>query len=297
MNGLTESRKIQIYLVSDSTGETVQSIARACIVQFEGVEGQEHHWSLVRSTAKVDQILAKVSDDPGIVLFTFVDQDLRRHLIDGCRQLRVPCISVLDGFINAFESYLGTPARQQPGRQHIMDSDYFSRIDAMQFSLQHDDGQGLWDLHEADVILTGVSRTSKTPTCIYLANRGIKAANVPFVPGIGLPEELLRLTGDTAPLVVGLTKDPASLVQIRKNRLKMIAEGDETDYVDLETVQQEVLSCKRICRERHWPIIDVSRRSIEETAAAVIHYYDRRQERLVGMRAEPSASLASDPKT
>ncbi len=271
-------RDIQLYLVSDSTGETVQAIARACIVQFEDVEGVEHHWNLVRSTAKVDQILQKVSESPGIVLFTFVNQELRRHLMDGCRQLRVPCISVLDPFINAFENYLGEPARQQPGRQHALDADYFSRIDAMQFALTHDDGQGLWNLRSADVILTGVSRTSKTPTCIYLANRGIKAANVPFVPGIGLPEELLHMTDANAPLVVGLTKDPASLVQIRKNRLKMIAEDDETDYVDLETVKQEVMTCRRICRERNWPVIDVSRRSIEETAAAVIQHFDRRLE-------------------
>lgn len=271
-------RDIQLYLVSDSTGETVQAIARACIVQFEDVEGVEHHWNLVRSTTKVDQILQKVSESPGIVLFTFVNQELRRHLMDGCRQLRVPCISVLDPFINAFENYLGEPARQQPGRQHALDADYFSRIDAMQFALTHDDGQGLWNLHSADVILTGVSRTSKTPTCIYLANRGIKAANVPFVPGIGLPEELLGMTGANGPLVVGLTKDPASLVQIRKNRLKMIAEDDETDYVDLETVKKEVMTCRRICRERDWPVIDVSRRSIEETAAAVIQHYDRRLE-------------------
>jgi hypothetical protein len=150
----------------------------------------------------------------------------------------------------------------------------------VQFALIHDDGQSLWNLGSADVVLTGVSRTSKTPTCIYLANRGIKAANVPFVPGIGLPEELLSMTGPDAPLVIGLTKDPASLVQIRKNRLKMIAEDDETDYVDLETVRKEVTMCRRICSERKWPVIDVSRRSIEESAAAIIEHYDRRQELL-----------------
>ncbi len=271
-------REVQLYLVSDSTGETVQAIARACIVQFEEVEGIEHHWNLVRNTARVDQILARVADAPGIVLFTFVNQELRHHLMEGCRQLRVPCISVLDPFINAFENYLGAPARQQPGRQHALDADYFSRIDAMQFALTHDDGQGLWNLGSADVILTGVSRTSKTPTCIYLANRGIKAANVPFVPGIGLPQELLDLTGPDRPLVIGLTKDPASLVQIRKNRLRMIAEDDETDYVDLETVRKEVMMCRRLCQERNWPIIDVSRRSIEETAATIIQQFDRRQE-------------------
>jgi len=274
----TDQREIQLYLVSDSTGETVQAIARACIVQFEGVEGVEHHWTLVRTLPKVDQLLEKVGDNPGIVLFTLVSHELRLRLIDGCRRLRVPCISVLDPFINAFENYLGVAANQRPGRQHAMDSDYFSRIEAMQFALIHDDGQGLHDLHTADVILTGVSRTSKTPTCIYLANRGIKAANVPFVPGIGLPDELLSLTGPNAPMVIGLTKDPASLVQIRRNRLKMIAEGDETDYVDLETVRQEVLTCRKICRDKNWQMLDVSRRSIEETAAAIIQHYERRQE-------------------
>lgn len=278
-----DPRYIQIYLVSDSTGETVESIARACIVQFEHVEGVEHHWNLVRTAAKVDQILERVSNAPGIVLFTFVNQELRQQLMDGCRQLRVPCISVLDPFINAFENYIGSPSRQQPGRQHTLDADYFSRIDAMQFAITHDDGHGLWNLKAADVVLTGVSRTSKTPTCIYLANRGIKAANVPFVPGIGLPEELLALkNGPHLPLVVGLTKDPASLVQIRRNRLKMIAEDDETDYVDLETVKKEVMTCRRLCRERGWPVIDVSRRSIEETAAAVIQHYERLQEDIHG---------------
>ena len=273
-----QPRAIQLYLVSDSTGETVQAIARACIVQFEGIEGIEHHWNLIRNTARIDHILEKVAADPGIVLFTFVNQDLRRHLLEGCRDLRVPCISVLDPFITAFENYIGTSARQQPGRQHALDADYFSRIDAMHYAMAHDDGQGLWNLHNADIVLTGVSRTSKTPTCIYLANRGIKAANVPFVPGIGLPQELLTMTGPNAPLVIGLTKDPARLVQIRKNRLKMIAEGDETDYVDLETVRKEVMTCRRICHERNWPVIDVSRRSIEETAAAIIEQYDRRLE-------------------
>ena len=278
------AHQIQLYLVSDSTGETVQAIARACIVQFEGIEGVEHHWNLVRNVARVDQILERIAQAPGIVLFTFVNHELRTHLMDGCRQLRVPCISVLEPFINAFENYLGAPARQQPGRQHALDADYFSRIDAMQFALTHDDGQGLWNLKQADVILTGVSRTSKTPTCIYLANRGIKAANVPFVPGIGLPEELLAMKGgEDGPLIIGLTKDPASLVQLRKNRLKMISEGEETDYVDLETVKQEVTMCRRICRERGWAMIDVSRRSIEETAAAIIQNFDRRAESRLGL--------------
>jgi regulator of PEP synthase PpsR (kinase-PPPase family) len=271
-------RSIPIYLVSDSTGETVQSVARACIVQFEGVEGVEHHFNLVRSEPKVRQILERVEEEPGVVFFTMVSQELRRLLMEGCRRLRVPCISVLDPFMTALENYIGVPAKHQPGRQHMMDADYFTRIEAMQFALAHDDGQGLWNLHSADVVVTGVSRTSKTPTCIYLANRGIKAANVPFVPGIGLPEEILGLVGDGAPLVVGLTKDPASLVQIRKNRLKMIAEDDETDYVDLETVRQEVIACRRICRDRDWPMIDVSRRSIEETAAAVMQHFERRRD-------------------
>ncbi len=273
-----ETRVLHLHLVSDSTGETVHGLARACVVQFANVEPIEHIWSLIRSKPQIDKVIDTIRRDPGIVMYTMVDDDLRAHLVDSCRKLHIPCLSVLDPFMNAFSSYLGQVSRGQPGRQHAMDAEYFSRIEAMQFALAHDDGQGLWNLHNADVVLTGVSRTSKTPTCIYLANRGLKAANVPFVPVVGPPPELLSLVdrGSSGPMVVGLTKDPASLVQIRKNRLRMIAEDDETDYVDLETVREEVKLCRRLCGERNWPVIDVTRRSIEETAAAIVQQYEKR---------------------
>ncbi|MBP5858162.1 kinase/pyrophosphorylase [Marivibrio halodurans] len=276
---------VHLHLVSDSTGETVHGLARACIVQFEDVAGEEHLWTLIRTPSQLDKVLEGIRKAPGIVMFTLVNDEMREKLALACRELRIPCLSVLDPFITSFETYLGRPSRDQPGRQHEMDTEYFARIEAMQYALAHDDGQGLWNLPNADVVVIGVSRTSKTPTCIYLANRGVRAANVPFVPGMGLPREVLAL-GDRPhePLVVGLTKDPAQLVQIRKNRMRMLAETEETDYVDLETVRQEVTACRRICSERRWPVIDVSRRSIEETAATIMKHYERHIGRAAGRK-------------
>lgn len=271
-----QTREVHIHLVSDSTGETVHGLARACIVQFENIEAEEHNWPLVRTSAQMEKVLAGIKERPGIVMYTIVNEQLRQKLQAGCRKLRIPCISILDPIINTLANYLGVESRGQPGRQHALDAEYFSRIDAMQFALAHDDGQQIWNIHNSDVILTGVSRTSKTPTCIYLANRGIKAANVPFVHGVPLPDELLMLGKPPGPLVVGLTKDPAQLVQIRRNRLRMIAEASETDYVDIETVTEEVNACRRICNEHKWHVLDVSRRSIEETAAAIMQLYEKR---------------------
>ncbi len=261
-----------LHLVSDATGETINSVARACLVQFEGVEAVEHSWTLVRTPAQMEKALRGIESTPGVVLFTLVNEGLRATLQDGCRRLQVPCIAVLDPVISALGSYLGMKSQGQPGRQHEMDAEYFARIDAMSFALAHDDGQSSRDYDQADVILVGVSRTSKTPTCIYLANRGIKAANVPVVPGCPLPPEL-----DTVkrPLVVGLTKDPTQLIHIRRSRLRLLAQDERTEYVDPETVRQEVAAARRLCGERGWPMIDVSRRSIEETAAAIIQLFNK----------------------
>jgi regulator of PEP synthase PpsR (kinase-PPPase family) len=177
--------------------------------------------------------------------------------------------------ISALASYLGRPSHGVPGRQHLLDSEYFARIDAMTFAINHDDGQSPWGIDDADVCLVGVSRTSKTPTCLYLANRGIKAANVPFVPGVPLPSELLKTK---KPLIVGLTNDPERLIALRRNRLSMLNRGnDRTDYTDLEKVREEVAQARRFFAERHWPVIDVTRRSIEETAAAILKLLARRQ--------------------
>ena len=229
---------------------------------------------MVRTKAQVERVVSGVGANPGVVLYTLVDETLRAPLVEGCRKLQVPAIPVLDPVIGALGAYLGTQARGLPGRQHLLDSEYFQRIDAMTFALNHDDGQSAWGWNDADVILVGVSRTSKTPTCIYLANRGIKAANVALVPGAEPPPELFNLT---RPLVVGLTNDPERLIQVRRNRLIQLKQQDRSDYVDIEAVRQEVANARRLFTERQWPVIDVTRRSIEETAAAVLKLLARRR--------------------
>lgn len=266
-----------MHLVSDATGETVNSVARACLVQFEGIEPIEHTWMLVRTKGQIEKALRGIAADPGPVLFTLVNHDLRTALIDGCRELGVPCIAVLDPIMHALAAHLGLEIRGRPGLQHVLDSDYYERIDAMNFALTSDDGQNGAHLNEADIVLLGVSRTSKTPTCIYLANRGIKAANVPLVPGVPLPPEVFAATH---PLIVGLTKDPARLVQVRRNRLRMIAQGSgDTDYTDLDSVRQEVTAARKVFNKNGWLVIDVTRRSIEETAATILTHYARHKGR------------------
>lgn len=266
--------RFHLHLVSDSTGDTVHSVARACLVQFENSEAIEHIWSMVRTKAQVERVISGVGANPGVVLYTLVDETLRTPLVEGCRKLQVPAIPVLDPVIGALAAYLGSQARGQPGRQHLLDSEYFQRIDAMTFALNHDDGQSVWGWNDADVVLVGVSRTSKTPTCIYLANRGIKAANVALVPGADPPLELFGLT---RPLVVGLTNDPERLIQVRRNRLVQLKQEDRSDYVDIEAVRAEVANARRLFTEREWPVIDVTRRSIEETAAAVLKLLARKR--------------------
>jgi [pyruvate, water dikinase]-phosphate phosphotransferase / [pyruvate, water dikinase] kinase len=265
--------KFHLHLVSDATGDTVHSVARACLVQFEGAEAIEHIWSMVRTKTQVERIVAAIAAHPGVVLYTLVNETLRQPLIEGCRRLQVPAIPVLDPVIGALASYLGRQSRGLPGQQHLLDSEYFQRIDAMTFALAHDDGQSAFGIDTADVVLVGVSRTSKTPTCIYLANRGIKAANVPVVPGMPLPPELLVAK---QPLIVGLTNDPERLIQVRKNRLSMLHQDERTDYTDIEAVREEVGNARRLFAEHHWPVIDVTRRSIEETAAAILKLLARR---------------------
>lgn len=269
--------KLHLHLVSDATGETIHSVARACLSQFESVEPVEHNWALIRTETQIMKVVAAVEKNPGVVMFTLVNEELREALLEGCRRLQIPCIAVLDPVIASLGNFLGVKAKGMPGRQHIMDAEYFGRIDAMTFALHHDDGQAVQNLAEAEIILAGVSRTSKTPTCIYLANRGIKAANIPIVPGVPVPEELTKLHNKPGePFVVGLTKDPARLVQVRRNRLQMLSQDSNTDYVDLESVREEVAAARRLCTKYNWPVIDVTRRSIEESAAAILQLYERR---------------------
>ncbi len=228
-------KSFHLHLVSDSTGETVGLVARACLVQFDPIETNEHLWAMVRSKDQVEEVIKGIRENPGFVLYTIVNEDIRNALENGCKKLQVPCIAVLDSIIAELGIHLDAEIHAQPGRQHVMDAEYFSRIEAMQFVLSHDDGQSTWDLEEADIVLVGVSRTSKTPTSIYLANRGIKTANIPIVPGCDLPDELFSADG---PLIVGLTKDPKRLVEIRRQRLKLLDQDEETDYVDPEKVSK-----------------------------------------------------------
>jgi regulator of PEP synthase PpsR (kinase-PPPase family) len=263
-----------LHLVSDATGETINSVARACLAQFEGVEPAEHIWTLIRTRGQLDKVIGGIERDPGPVLYTIVNERLRETLEAACRRLGVPSIPLLDPALRMLGAYFGVESRGQPGRQHELDAEYFERIDAMNFTLAHDDGQSAGNLNEADVILLGVSRTSKTPTCIYLANRGVKAANVPVVPGCPLPAEL---EAARRPLIVGLTKDPAHLVQVRRTRLRMIAQQEETDYVNPSTVREEVAMARRLFTQRGWPVIDVTRRSIEEIAATIMNHLASRR--------------------
>lgn len=271
---MSEQKSVHLHLVSDATGETVHQVARACMAQFEGFIVIEHTWSLVRTPGHAEKVVRGVEAQPGPILYTAVNDEVRERLEVVANKLGVPHISILDPALAALHGFLGAPLRNRPGMQHTMDNAYFSRIEAMNFTLAHDDGQITHDLEQADIVVVGVSRTSKTPTCLYLANRGYKVANIPLIPGIDPPKELFELD---APLVIGLTKSPDRLVQIRKNRLLNLMEDQPSDYVDLQVVTEEVKRARRLCLEQNWPIIDVSRRSIEETSAAILNHYEERK--------------------
>jgi regulator of PEP synthase PpsR (kinase-PPPase family) len=271
---MTEAqRTFHLHLVSDATGESVMTLARAALAQFEEVTPIEHLWPLVRSSTQLRRVIAGIEANPGVVFYTLVESELRRELEAGCRALGTRYLALLDPAVETLRNYLGLESSNLPGRQHVMDAQYFERIEAMNFTLAHDDGQAMATLNEADIVLVGVSRTSKTPTCFYLANRGLKAANVPIVPDCPLPEALLQLS---RPLVVGLTRSAEQLVDIRRSRLRALGRGEETDYVDPDAVGNEVKEARRLFTRAGWPVIDVSRRSIEETAAAVLQLHSRR---------------------
>ena len=274
------SQDFHLHLVSDATGETVQSVARACLVQFEEAKPVEHIWTLVRNERQMDEVIQAIEANPGFVLFTMVNVSIRNRLISACQRLQIPCISVLQPIMSAFGGFLQVEGKARPGRQHLLNGEYFDRISAMDYAMTHDDGQAVWNLEEADVVLLGVSRTSKTPTCIYLANRGIKAANIPIVPGVELPPEVFDLS---SPLVIGLTNDAGNLLHVRRNRLRMMNEQDETTYVDPVAIAEEITRAKRLFTKQNWPIIDISRRSIEETAAAIIQLRVQQQEQKDGV--------------
>jgi [pyruvate, water dikinase]-phosphate phosphotransferase / [pyruvate, water dikinase] kinase len=264
-----------LHLISDATGETLIAVGRAAAAQYATVSPVEHIYSLVRSPKRLDQVVAEIEANPGVVLYTLVDQDLAQKLETRCRELGVPSLSVLAPVLALFQSYLGAETTPRVGGQHVLNAEYFRRIDALNFTMMHDDGQHSENLEDADVVLVGVSRTSKTPTSIYLANRGIKTANVPLVPGVALPSQLETLV---RPLVVGLYASAERIVQIRQNRLLGLnSPQPDSAYVDRQAVSEEIAVSKQLCTRHGWPSIDVTRRSIEETAAAVASLLQERR--------------------
>jgi regulator of PEP synthase PpsR (kinase-PPPase family) len=230
---------------------------------------------LVRSERQLLRAVDYIREHPGLVLFTLVHQELRRQLVSQCSLLSVPYFDLMEGPVSLMQRFFGVRETHRPGGQHEIDQTYLQRIEALNYTIQHDDGQALDDLEGAEVILVGASRTSKTPTCVYLAMRGVRAANVPLVLGIPAPLQLLAYSG---PLVVGLWASPERLVQIRRNRLVIIGEQAQTDYTDLEKVRGEVMTTRRLYEQHGWPSIDVTRRSVEETAATILNLVAERQD-------------------
>ena len=270
-------KKFNLHLVSDSTGETAGSVARAAMAHFDNVEPEEFNWTLVRSKAQMEKVIDAIKENPGVVIYTMVDNTLRDMLKLECAKRGLPCIAVLTTIVAELSAYLGEETHASPGKQHELNEEYFTRVDAINFALTHDDGQAHWELEESDVVLVGVSRTSKSPTCVYLAYKGLKAANIPFVLDCPLPPILETLT---KPLVVGLTINPERLQQIRKTRLQSLNQEHDTNYVDMEYMQREIAESRKLYSKHRWPVIDVTKRSVEETAATMAQYHKKHIEKL-----------------
>lgn len=263
-------RSFHLHMISDATGETLVAIAKAVRVQYPQVRAIEHIHPLVRHRRELERVLKDVDATPGIVLYTIVNQELAEEIEQSCKRLNLPCVPVLKTILQVFESYLGTPSTPKVAGQHVLDADYFRRIEALNFTMLHDDGHLPDNLEDADILLIGISRTSKTPTSIYLANRGFKAANVPLIPGVPLPP---KLEAPTKVFVVGLVASPERIAQVRQNRVLEHAASHLYAYVDREAIAAEIAETRQLCARRGWPVIDVTRRSIEETAAAILRLY------------------------
>jgi len=267
-------KKISFHLVSDSTGETVSSIVRSVTALFDGIEPEEHIWSLVRTKGQLEKVVAGIRENPGIVLYTIIDPAMQETLREECKKMNIACIDPLSRTIAEMAASLGMKVSSKAGGQHELDEEYFARVEAINFSIAHDDGQATWDINEADIVLIGPSRTSKSPTGMYLSHRGYRTANIPLVKGCPLPESLLSAT---KPMIVGLVISPERLVQIRRSRLLSIKEDRDTNYVDLDYIKEEISEARKLFAKHKWPVIDVTRKSVEEVAATIIQHLQQRE--------------------
>lgn len=267
------SKKINLHLISDSTGETLSSISRAVLSQFENVESNDFAWSLIRTEAQLEKVKETITKNPGIVLYTILENELAENLKKHCYELQIPCIPVLSRIITEFSNYLGMNISGAIGRQHLLDAEYFSRVEAINYTINHDDGQSNWGISDADIIIIGVSRTSKSPTSVYLSCRGYKTANIPFINIDTIPTNIYDLK---KPLIVGLIINPEKLIQIRQNRLISLGEESETGYIDLAAVKEEIIESRKLFAKLQCPIIDVTKSSVEETAAKIIQLYQEK---------------------
>ena len=260
-------KTINLHLISDSTGETLISVARSVLSQFEGVESKDFIWPLIRTRSQIEKVKDSITKNPGIVMYTIVQDDLIQIVKSHCYELQIPCIPVLSRIVTEFSNYLGMNISNIVGRQHLLDEEYFSRVEAINYTINHDDGQAVHDLYDADIVIIGVSRTSKSPTSVYLSCRGYKTANIPFVDITKIPDNIYNLK---KPLIVGLIIHPEKLIQIRQTRLLSIAMETKSDYVDLESVKREIAESRKLYAKLCCPVIDVTKRSVEETAAKII---------------------------
>jgi regulator of PEP synthase PpsR (kinase-PPPase family) len=279
----TEKRTIVLYLVSHASGELVEMLARNAVSHLDEVDVERRLWKMIRSLGQVPDILASIGERRGFVVHSISDAPIRRALEDGCYALRTPCLFALEPLVGTLAAHYDVPVHFRGSARDVMDDDYFRRVEAMKFTLAHDDGLAADDLEDADVVLVGVSRATKTPTCMYLASRGIKAANVPLVPGVPLPDGVLKAK---QPLVVGLTINPEHLAKVREGRLRRLHEDEATDYAELDAVMEEVREARRLYARHRWPVIDVTQRSIEQTAAYILQMLKKHRGELKGV-AEP----------
>ena len=267
---------LTLHLVSDSTGETLKAVSSAAAAQFSELEYQQKTYPMVRTVTQLERVFKNIKEEKGVVFCTLVEEEVREKLEQFCRKENILYLPVMENIVSVLEEYTGFEAINKPGGQHILNDDYFKRIEAINYTLEHDDGQGQLNLENADVIVVGVSRTSKTPTCIYLANQGIKAANYPLVPHVGISEELENVKNTQ---VVALITSAHTLVEIRRKRsIELGLKDTDNDYIDIHKVEEEITTAKRIFANKGWPVIDITRRSVEETASAIMNILSLKDE-------------------